>query len=111
VTDIKVGEVYNYFDDGKIKYSRMYKVKIQKIIPSFEINKLILAQWMSEVKSCPWLYRSSTDYFIIGDLDLGACIEQIVFVRTVDDKWFSLGFWGGELDYDGSVLKRLEDSL
>ena len=32
-------------------------------------------------------------------------IEKIIFVRTVknNDGWFSLGFWGGRLDIDGSL--------
>jgi hypothetical protein len=35
--------------------------------------------------------------------------EKIIFVRTINnnDGWFSLGWWGGRLDIDGSLNAML----
>ena len=60
---VEIGNVYDYFDDGKIKPSRRSKVKIEKIIPFSKIDKEILAQWETESKECDWIYNSTTDYF------------------------------------------------
>lgn len=29
------------------------------------------------------------------------------FVRTINHCWFSLGFWGGRLDIDGTLNKKI----
>ena len=53
-----------------------------------------------------------TDYFINGDLYVtDAQIEKIVFVRASRNGWFSLGWWAGRLDTDGSLTKISDDYL
>ena len=99
------GRTYNYFDDGKVNPSRMYSVLITDTIPFSEIDDETLQFWKEEVESCPWLYSTETPYFIEGDLQLDDKIEKVCFVRTIDDDvyWFSLGYWAGLLDVDGTL--------
>ena len=104
--NIEIGKTYNYFDDGKIKESRKSPVIITHIIPFNKIGKRILKQWEEEAEDCDWLYEKETDFFIKGDLYVTETqIEKIVFVRASRNGWFSLGWWGGSLDVDGSLTK------
>ena len=98
------GKTYNYFDDGKIKPSRRMDVIITEIIPFSEIDKETLDDWKDHVEDYYWLYAKETDFFIKGNLKVyNDKIEKIIFVRTFDDGWFSIGPWGGKLDVDGSL--------
>lgn len=101
-----LGQTYNYFDDGKIKPSRRMRVTITEIIPFSEIDEETLNDWKKEVEQCDWLYAKETDYFVKSDLKVSDNkTEKIIFVRTINnnDGWFSLGWWGGRLDIDGSL--------
>ena len=101
-----LGQTYNYFDDGKIRPSRRMEVVITEIIPFNEIDAETLESWKEEVEECNWLYAKETDFFAKGDLKVSDDkIEKIIFVRTINnnDGWFSLGWWGGRLDIDGSL--------
>jgi len=81
-------------------------VVITEIIPFNKIDEQTLSEWKEEVEECYWLYAKETDYFIKGILSIrDAKREDIIFVRTLDDAWFSLGYWGGILDVDGSLRK------
>lgn len=105
-----VGQNYNYFDDGKIKPSRMREVIITKIIPFDEVDEETLSAWREDVENCDWLYAHKTDFFIKADLKItNDKIEEITFVRTInnEDGWFSIGWWGGRLDIDGSLKASL----
>lgn len=106
--DVQVGKTYNYFDDGKIKDSRMIPVTITEIVPFDQIDFNTLSFWKEEVTDCPWLYAPETDYFVIGTLD-NINKDVVVFVRTVEGKdgWFSLGWWAGRLDVDGSLFNLM----
>ncbi len=109
----KVGEVYNCFDDGKIKESRKYKVTIAEIVPFDEIDSVNLEQWKQEVKACHWLYAKETDFFILADSEEKGQEGQEVFVRTVEGGWFSIGDWlsSGRLDVDGSLWQSHLDAV
>lgn len=110
--DIQIGKIYNYFDDGKIRESRRMSVKITAIIPFDEIDSETLSLWKEDVEQCDWLYHEETDFFVKGDVKINKGLEKpIVFVRTLDGGWFSLGFWGGRLDVDGSLMKSIKQSL
>lgn len=112
--DMKIPEInkkYNYFDDGKIKEDRRLEVVIKDIIPFSKIDNSILELWKEEIEECDWLYAKETDYFIKGDLEVYNEIKNIIFVRTVYDEWFSIGFWGGILDVDGSLFKEINNSI
>lgn len=106
--NIAINKVYDYFDDGKIRESRRMPVRITEIIPFDKIDVETLLEWTNDVEQCHWLYSKETDYFIKGDLELNDNEhEQIVFVRTLNHGWFSLGWWGGRLDVDGSLAKMM----
>lgn len=104
----EIGKTYIYFDDGKIRESRKYNVVIKEIIPFDKIDEKTLEFWKKKVKDCYWLFSPNTDYFIKGELDLDEKIENVVFVKTIDDEWFSLGWWGGTLDVDGELNALLK---
>ncbi len=102
----EINKVYNCFDDGKIRHSRLYQVTVKEIIPFEEIDEDTLEQWRDEVEQCYWLYAKETDYFI--KTDNGSDIET--FVRTKNGGWFSMGFMcSGRLDIDGSLMKILQN--
>lgn len=107
--EIKPNETYNYFDDGKISESRRSSVVITEVIPFDKIDKETFSEWEEEVNECDWLYAKETDYFIKANLILGENnIESITFVRTLNNGWFSLGWFGGRLDYDGSLYDMIK---
>lgn len=41
-----VGETYSFFDDGKIKFSRLYKAKVLKLITAEEAKKITFDNWI-----------------------------------------------------------------
>ena len=97
INNIIIGDTYLYYDDGKIRESRKSLVIIKDIVPFDKIDDTILSLWNNEVIKCHWLYSETTDYFIKGKL-IEDCIDcDIIFVRTIDNRWFSLGFWAGIL--------------
>ncbi len=108
-----VGNTYNCFDDGKIRPSRLLKVKVEEVIPFNEASEETMNLWKQELEDCPWLYAAKTDFFIKAivangdDYDYG---EQI-FVRTKKQKWFSMGYWAGLLDHDGTLTKAMEKRI
>ncbi len=113
ITTIPIlGKTYNYFDDGKINQSRRMEVIITEIIPFNKIDSETLKTWTEDVEQCDWLYAKETDYFVKGDLKVSdEEIEKIIFVRTINNNggWFSLGWWGGRLDIDGSLNSILDE--
>lgn len=106
---IELNKIYDYFDDGKINESRRLPVKITNITAFNEINEYTLNEWLQEVKECDWLYSKETDYFLFGELQITeGSFERVIFVRTINHGWFSLGFWAGRLDIDGKLKESLK---
>jgi len=101
----ELNKEYDYFDDGKIRQNRHYRVKITAVIKYEDIDVDTKSNWNDDVSSCDWLYNTDTDYFIKGIIE--DINENLVFVRTIDGGWFSLGWWSGRLDVDGSLMSRL----
>ena len=109
-----IGQIYNYFDDGKIRESRKIPVIITEIIPFNEIDEETLIWWKEEIEEIDWVYAKETNYFIKGELlddDLkNSNQHKVIFVRTLshlDYDWFSMGWWAGILDIDGSLNAML----
>ena len=105
----EIGKTYHYFDDGKIRLSRREEVIITEIIPFNEIDSETLREWKEEVIECHWLYAKETDYFIKANLKIEKDLYYLVFVRTLDNRWFSLGWWAGVLDVDGTLNNKLNE--
>lgn len=123
----EVGKVYNVFDDGKIRWSRLEHWKIvEKIdLDKDKVEQSLLDQVADEIKSCYWLYkpeqtvifkalRLDDDGNVLTEpekFDNGLYNYYVCnfFLATKDNGWFSLGFCtAGELDVDGSLTKWLE---
>lgn len=104
-----VGKEYSYFDDGKINESRHDIATITEVIPYKDIDTQTKTEWVVEFNNCHWLYSKNTDYFIKSHL-INANVD-VVFVRTKDGGWFSLGWWGGRLDIDGKLLKIMNERM
>lgn len=103
----KVNKTYKYFDDGKIRLSRMDNAIINKVVPFNKIDNETLEAWKTEVVQCDWLYSSKTDFFVKAFLERNE--ENVIFVRTKQQGWFSLGWWAGELDIDGTLERSIEE--
>jgi hypothetical protein len=103
----EINKTYNCFDDGKISETRRYEVKIKEVIPFANIDSETLKVWKEEVEYHDWLYNTTTDYFVKCYTDEHD--EELVFVRDMQKGWYSLGFWGGQLDIDGGLFKKMKD--
>ena len=121
-----VGDVVPAFDDGKIRFSRLYETKITKIIP-FEhggVMKLdnlpedglyynchsLIDIWEENKKDYHWLFADETDYFIEAEM-LGEVVNPNYFARTKDGGWFSMNvqsfLQGARLDTDLELYKHM----
>ena len=105
-----VGKEYNCFDDGKIRPSRHYTVKVTALLDprKDKIPEDLKNLWESEVKACHWLYKAETDYFA---MTMTGDNEQEVFVRTNRNEWFSLSTFlgGGLLDINNEMLQASKE--
>lgn len=126
-----IGKTYHFFDDGKISNSRHYLATCLDIIPFERFNdilfekalvydhaseechicsKSLLEVWELNVLECPFLYASQTDFAIQV-----SCPEyddnDIFFVRTIKNEWFSINIqndWqSGLLDVSGEKFKTI----
>ena len=104
-----VGKTYHYFDDGKIKVSRRGEVVITDVIAFKDIDKETLNYWKEELEQCDRLYAQKTDFFVKAETTFSdGSIRTMIFVRTIDNDWFSLGWIGSRLDIDGSLNEQLK---
>ena len=104
----KIGHKYNCFDDGKIKKQRQYVIEICDILKFKNAPADILLLWKKESSNSPWLYKETTDLFVIGK-NLTHNSKEI-FVRTNDNSWFGIGGIYqicGRLDINKTLTKRL----
>lgn len=111
--ELEVGKVYNAFDDGKISYSRLIEWKIIEAIDLDNENNLdneVLSELGKEISSCYWLY-SPEQRIIYKAKMIDYSDEYCYFLRTKRGGWFGAlsGWFDSELDYDGSLLKILEE--
>lgn len=99
---------YNCYDDGKITTSRLYTVTIKEILDFSNIDKKTLNSWTKQARECHWLYKPETDVFIKTTNEFD---REEIFVRTLDDGWFSIGGFldSGRLDVDGSLTNLLNE--
>ena len=103
-----LGKTYNHYDDGKIKESRLMKSVVTGIS---EFNDKLLSQEDKEdIVECGFLYSENTDYVIEADLYIDEDdIVKVKYVRTLDGRGFSLGWWAGLLDVDNSLTVNLKE--
>ena len=106
----EIGKEYHVFDDGKIKPSRHSIVKVMELIPFKECkDTALMSVWTEDVEEYPWLYAKETDYFVKVEYVNEPRLSHFVkyFTRTTDGNWFSLGFFGSQLDIDGSLYNKM----
>ena len=134
----KVNAVYKFFDDGKIRESRMYDATVKFLLTKEQAkehtlyfpNKNILNLydfWQEEINNHidrenfhvlpakigePWLYARDTDFFVFCKIPEYSDLS-VIFVRDVENRWFSLGypnsFDGGVLDVTGELYNSIKN--
>lgn len=132
-----VGANFKFFDGGKIRESRMYNAKVTYIIYKDSAKKYKLEFpdktsknlydfWQEEINNHinteffqvlpykigePWLYARDTDCFVFCDIP-GYSNLPVIFVRDVENRWFSLGypksFDVGVLDVTGELYNSIK---
>ena len=105
----EVGKTYNFFDDGKISYSRLYTVYVVRVIPFSECSDEEKSEWEETSSECDWLFANRTDYLVFTE---NGEAGSAIFARTIGGGWFSLGLFmnSGRLDIDGALTKWLEET-
>jgi hypothetical protein len=113
----EVGNICNAFDDGKISYNRMFKVKVTKKLnlKKDKVSKRLLKLINYNIKEYPWLYSTKQDIIYRGkalkdDDKYNKIIGYQWFIRTKDNRWFGVGndWFDALLDVDGRYLRELE---
>ena len=106
-----LGEKFHFFDAGRTNASRHFAVEITRVIPwrsiaARDIRKLIT----QEQEKRPELFVEMPDYICQGKI-LGLPLEPLWFTRTLDGGWYSVGFWSGLLDIDGTVFDSVVSDI
>ena len=102
-----LGEKFHFFDAGRKNASRHFVVEIIKVIPWRCIAARNLRKSITqEQEKRPELFAETPDYICQGKI-LGLPLEPMWFTRTIDGGWYSVGFWSGLLDIDGSVFDSI----
>lgn len=123
-----IGDIIPAFDDGKVRFSRLYVAKITDII-SFERAKEMKLEnlpiegpsneytsgWLIDIwkwnkQEYDWLFAEETDFFIEAELE-GEVANPNYFVRTKNGEWFSMNvqsyLQGAVLDTDLELYKHM----
>lgn len=107
---IKVGDVYNSYDDGKVRVSRQHVVRIVNIIPlksAFPRTKEIVRK---EIKDIDWLFDKVKHEVILTARDENN--NKCMFLRTQDGGWFTMGLMSaGRLDVTDELTESLIEDL
>ena len=123
-----VGDVIPAFDDGKIRFSRLYEAKITRVVPFEEAKTMKLddlpvegpyeeytSGWLMDIwewnkKECDWVFADETDYFIEAEMP-NEVANPNWFARTKDGGWFSMNvqsfLQGARLDTDLELYKYM----
>ena len=110
----EIGKTYFAYDDGKIRVTREYQVKVLDILTYKQLPKEIKRLWRQRAIESYWLFSPKSDYFIKAvrlEVDNG---KEQYFARTHGNTWFGVsntGDWDycGELDTDGSLYKQAHE--
>lgn len=125
----KVGEILDFYDDGKISNSRHFRGIVCKVVPFKEasLESILFMEYYNDSTNYKppytlhdiWemnkkdsdIHEKETDYFI--GVAMPEYDEHIIwFARSTNGGWFSIdiqNFWqGGRLDVDGKLTKLLQ---
>lgn len=111
----EVGKRYHCFDDGKIKFSRHYIVKVLEVLDHMAFKRKypeMFQTYLDESRQCYWLYSRSSDKFIIchAEEDRQKDFDLEVAVRTKQGGWFTIGknsLYCGTFDVTGKLWDEL----
>lgn len=111
----EIGEKIKFFDDGKTSPSKRYWATVKEVVPYDEAAqkyKQYYKDWQKIKIECDWLYAKDTDYFVLADIP-EYDDDVVVFVRTVDGRWFSFDsphLWmAGLLDVDDKLWNEIKE--
>ena len=110
----EVGKRYHCFDDGKVRFSRHFIIKVDEVLGFMEFRRKYpekFETYVIESKSHYWLYSRRTDKFIITHK--GENNELGVYVRTKQGGWFGIGpYWDSAiLDVTGELWNNLVKNI
>lgn len=111
--NIRIGDVLNHYDDGKIKTSRQSQVIITKIVKYEDIDeetKLLFEQTLEDDFDSRF-YVSNPSYFIFAkSIDYDDKIYIYVPRKEDNDSWFSFNqiITNGELDITGELTALIQ---
>ena len=108
--NIKIGDKFNCYDDGKVRVSRQDVVIIKDIIP---IEKWDEDQWSkineSLIDDEEWAKGVDHKVCLIGVNSEG---KEDIFLKTRYESWFSIDEWGsGLLDVNEQFTEMLIKEL
>ena len=108
----EVNKIYHAYDDGKLRSSRQYEVKVTEVIPFNNADKEVIDSWELELDGYDYSLSKETDYFIKAvaiDEKMNPKGTQEIYVRSISSGWLSLGFmYCSELDVDGELTELLK---
>lgn len=112
-----VNKTYYFYEDGKISKTRQKTVVVTEVLTNMQYKKKYpegFKTWLSEKKSCDFLYRDTTDYFVnaVNKVDTE---EIFTFVRSKIKplQWFSFGGFltDGVLDVTNELTNELNERI
>lgn len=106
----EIGKTYHCFDDGKIRFSRHYLIKVDGVYGYMEFKKKFptwFARYLEHKKDHDYLFAKTTDKFVLSEH--GEDNTRQVFARTKWGGWFSIGDFmnSGQLDVTGELWDNL----
>lgn len=116
-----IGDILPAFDDGKVRFSRLYETKIISVIPFDDSKEIIVKSfdnqdmrlsdvWTFNIEEYDWLFADETD-FIIEAYMKNEVANPNYFARTKDGGWFSMSvqsyMQGSRLDTDLELYKYM----
>lgn len=97
----EIGKRYACYDDGKIKFSRLYYVTVEKIVPYSSLDKDLKDKYMECVRDHDYLFKQEPVNLLLVKLDNKDADAEYLF-PTIDGGWFGIEYMGpGRLDVDG----------
>ena len=107
--NIKIGDKFNCYDDGKVRVSRQNVVTIIDIIPKEKWDAETNYEISEFLKDCDWAYDTYHEVCLIGTNSEG---RKDIFLETRYGSWFSIDEWGsGLLDVYGQFTETLIKDL
>lgn len=106
--NIKIGDKFNCYDDGKVRVSRQNVVTITDIIPKEKWDAETNYE-ISEFLKDDYTHDTDHEVCLIGVNSEG---KKDIFLETRYGSWFSIDSWGsGLLDVDGRYTEMLIKEL